>query len=176
MTRPQHFEGHRIPTRASARDSELGELRDDSLALGGRTHLLIHVEDPAVDADVESPPRRKRPVLVHDAVSRRDRSSRVAQKRIVDTKRLRERPVGFWRVYADCKIRDVEGLDFVAALTERLAGGRSSSGKGLCEPGENHGLLAFKVGQAIGPAVRTRQIEWRCRIARLDVCRRKEAH
>jgi len=101
--------------------------------LRGRTHLFIHVQDPAVEADVKGPSRREWPIFVDDAIRGRDRSRRIAEKRIIDPERLREGLVRLWRIDADGKVGDVERSDFVAALTERLAGRGSSSGECFCD-------------------------------------------
>jgi hypothetical protein len=143
----------RPAARTAARDPELCKLRDDPLPLRGRTHLFIHVQDPAVDADIKGPSRREWSVFVHNAVRRRDRSGRVAEKRVVDPERLGEGLVRLRRIDADGKVCDVERPDVVAALTERLAGRGSASGECFGEPCENHSLFAFVVGQAVSPAI-----------------------
>jgi hypothetical protein len=55
-----------------------------------RIYLLVDVQNAAVDADVEGPPRRERLVLVDDAVALRDGARGIAQQRIVDAQRLRK--------------------------------------------------------------------------------------
>ena len=81
-------------------------------------YLLVDVHDSAIKTDEERPPRRKRLILVDDAIGRGHRLGRIAQERIVDAKGLRERLVGFRGVDADRKVRDVEAPDFFATLTE----------------------------------------------------------
>jgi hypothetical protein len=80
--------------------------------------LLVDVEDAAVDADVERPPRREWLILVDDAVGGGGRFRRIAQQRVIDAERLRECPVRLGRIDADGEVCDVEGTDFVATLTE----------------------------------------------------------
>lgn len=84
----------------------------------GRVHLLVDVQDAAVEADIEGPPRREGLILVDDTVGAGDGFGRVAQQRIVDAKRLREGLVGFGRVDTDRKVRDIEAPDLIATLTE----------------------------------------------------------
>jgi hypothetical protein len=50
----------------------------------GGTHLLVDVENPAVETDVERPPRRERLILVDNAIRRGDLPRGIAQERIVD--------------------------------------------------------------------------------------------
>lgn len=83
-----------------------------------RVHLLVDVQDPAVEADVKRPPRREWLIIVHNSVGAGDRFGGVAQQRIVDTKRLRECLVGFRRIDANRKMSDVEAPDLIATLTE----------------------------------------------------------
>lgn len=84
----------------------------------GRVHLLVDVEDAAVEADVKGPPRREGLIVVDDPVGSRDGFGRVAQQRIVDAKRLRKGLVGFGRVDTNREVRDIEAPDFIATLTE----------------------------------------------------------
>jgi hypothetical protein len=86
--------------------------------VGRRAHQLVNVENPAVGANIERPSGRKRLVRIDHAVGQGDVFIRITQERIVDTKRLRERLVGISVVNADSKVRDVEGPDFIATLTE----------------------------------------------------------
>jgi hypothetical protein len=81
-------------------------------------YLLVDVHDPAIKADEERPPRRKRLIFVHDTIGHRNGLGRITQQRIVDAEGLRKRLVGLRRVDADGKVRDVEAPDFLATLTE----------------------------------------------------------
>jgi hypothetical protein len=82
---------------------------------------------------------------------------------------LGELLVRFRIVDADRVVRDVELADGIAALTERLAFGRSPAGERFREPGEDDGTLALVIGELMGAAIRARQIERRCQIARLQL-------
>jgi hypothetical protein len=84
----------------------------------GRVHLLVDVQDAAVEADVEGPSRREGLIVVDDPVGSRDGFGRVAQQRIVDAKRLRKGLVGLRRINTDRKVCDVEAPDLIATLTE----------------------------------------------------------
>ena len=81
-------------------------------------HLFVDVHDPAIKANEEGPPRRKRLIFVHDAIGHGDGLGRITQERIVDAQGLRKRLVGLRCVDADGKVRDVETPDFLATLTE----------------------------------------------------------
>jgi hypothetical protein len=56
-------------------------------------------------------------------------------------------------VDADGVVRDVELADGVAALTERLALGRSAAGESFREPGQDNGTLAAMVGELMHAAI-----------------------
>jgi hypothetical protein len=86
--------------------------------VGRRAHQLVNVENPAVGANIERPSGRERLVRIDHAVGQGDVFIRITQERIVDTKRLRESLVCISVVNADSKVRDVEGPDFIATLTE----------------------------------------------------------
>ncbi len=90
----------------------------NGLPVGRGTHQFVDVEDAAVGADVEGPSGWKRLVLIDHAIGHRDTFVGIAQERIVDAKRLRERLVRVRRVNADGKVRDFEGANLVATLTE----------------------------------------------------------
>jgi len=104
--------------RSTARHTQLGEFGRDHFPMCGWIYLLVDVQNPAVKADVEGPPRREGLIFVDNAVGSRDAFRRVAQQRIVDAQRLRERLVGFGSVDTDRKVRDVEAPDLIATLTE----------------------------------------------------------
>ena len=84
----------------------------------GRVHLLVDVQDAAVEADVEGPSRREGLIVVDHAVGLRRRPGRVAQDGVVDAKRLGKGPIGFRRVDAGRKVGDVERPNLIATLTE----------------------------------------------------------
>ena len=86
--------------------------------MGGRVHLLVDVQDAAVEADVEGPSRGEGLIVVDDPVGSRHGFGRVAQQRIVDAKRLGKGLVGLRRINTDRKVRDVEAPDLIATLTE----------------------------------------------------------
>ena len=102
----------------SPRHAKLGEFGSDVLAVNGRTHLLVDVQDPAVRADVERPPGCKRLIFVDNAVRRGNGSRGIAQQRIIGAERLCKRFVGLRGIDARRKIGDVELSNRVATLTE----------------------------------------------------------
>lgn len=108
--------------------------------------LLVDMENPSIEANVKRPSRSERLILVDDAVSGRDLFGGVAQQGIVYCERLRERLIRLRWIYADREVRHVELPNRIAALTERLAFRRSSSGERLGKPGEHDDLLAFVIG------------------------------
>jgi hypothetical protein len=103
---------------APAGDTELGEFGRDVLAVSGRTHALVDIEDAAIDADVERPARRERLIGVDHSVGSRDAACRIAQERIIDAQRLCELFVRFRRIDAGGEICDVERPNLLATLTE----------------------------------------------------------
>ena len=115
----------------------------------------------AVGADVERPPLGVRRSGVTHAVGRRhlscpDRSGSDSRAPSICAN-LR---VVLGVVDAGREVGHVVRPDQVAALTERLALGRSATGERLGEPGQHHRLLAREVGQACAscrpiPAART---------------------
>jgi hypothetical protein len=123
-------------------DAQLAELLRDVGAGGGGADGLVDEEDLAVGPDVESPAVRDGPGGVDDAVRRGGCLGRIREDRIVGAQRLGELLVRLGVVDAGGEVVDVELPDVVAALTERLALGRSTAGKGFREPGEDHRLAA----------------------------------
>ena len=98
--------------------TQFGELGGDILPVRGGAHLLVDVENPAIHADVKRPARRERLVLVDDPVRGCHLTCGIAEKRVIDSQRLRERLVRLRRVDTDGEMRDVELTNGVATLTE----------------------------------------------------------
>ena len=84
----------------------------------GWIDLFVDVQYAAVQADEKCPARGKRLIFIDHSISGGDRFRGIAQQRIVDGKRLRERLVGFLIVDADRKMGDVEPAYLLATLTE----------------------------------------------------------
>ena len=98
--------------------AQFGELRHDHLAMRRRADLLVDVQNASVETDKKRPARREGLIVVNHAVRGGDRTGRIAQQGVVDAERPRERLVGFGRVDADRKMRDVEAPNLIATLTE----------------------------------------------------------
>lgn len=81
-------------------------------------HLLVNVHYSAIKANEERPPRRKRLILVNNAIRQCHGLSWITQQRVVDAERLRKRLIRLWCIDADRKVRDVEAPDVLATLTE----------------------------------------------------------
>jgi len=72
-------------------------------------------------------------------------------------------------VDAGCEELDVEGPNGIAALTERLAFGRSRTAVGFAEPRQHDRLLSLVVLEAVGAAIGALQREQWGRLARREV-------
>lgn len=81
-------------------------------------HLLIDMQNSSIEADEKRPPRGERLVFIDDTVGGGDGFGRIAQQRVVDAQRLRERLVRFRAVDARRKVGDVETANLLATLTE----------------------------------------------------------
>jgi hypothetical protein len=142
-------------------DLQFLEPLHDVLARSLGADLVVDVEDLAVGPDVEGPARRERVLGVDDAVGGGDFLLGIAQDRVIGLDMLGELLVRLGIVDAGGEIRDVrKGPDVFAALTERSAFGRSTTGEGFGEPGEDD-RLALVVGQTVHLAVRSLQRERR---------------
>jgi hypothetical protein len=102
---------------------------------------------------------------VHDAVGPGNRLLGIAEDGVVRLDVLCELLVRLGVVDAGGEVDDVvEGPDVVAALTERSAFGRSTTGERFREPGEDD-RLALVVGQTMRLAVGSRERERRRNVA-----------
>ena len=141
------------------------ELHDDILAGRFRTDLGIHVQDLAVGADVERPACGELMLGINHAVSGSYLFFGVAEDGIVRLDMLGELLVRLGIVDAGGEVDDVgEGPDVFAALTERLALGRSATGERFGEPGDDD-RLALVVGQTMRLAVGSLEREGRRDVA-----------
>ena len=80
--------------------------------------MLVDIEDLPVGSDVERPARRERLIDINHAVGFGDLFRGVAQERIVQAQRLRERLGRLRGIDTDREVGRVEGSDFRATLTE----------------------------------------------------------
>ena len=147
------------------RDLQFLQPRSNVRSGGLGLHLAIDIEDLPVRPDVEGPTageahRRQ------NAVRRGDLLVRVAQDRIVGVERLGELRVGLEIVDADREIRGVELPQRRAALTERLALGRSTTGEGFWKPRQYY-PMALELRQCVRLAIAAGEGELRSLIADL---------
>ena len=137
-------------------DAQFFQHRGDVRAVGTGLDLLVDGQNFSVFADVERPAERQLSFVGHHAVGSGRNFQRIAQNGIVQFKRFGERLVAlgpFDLVATGGEIGDVELANLFAARTERLALGRSATGKGLGIPGDDHRLTALEVGQLVGFSV-----------------------
>ncbi len=80
--------------------------------------MLVDIGDPAVDADIERPPRRKWLIAVHYTVCGGDGPRGVTQNRIIHSERLRKLLIRLGSVHTDCEVGDIEVSDLVPTRTE----------------------------------------------------------
>lgn len=129
--------------------------------MGACFHRSLDVEDLPIFPNVERGPGRILFASAEQPVGHGRDAFGIAQNGVVEFQRLGKFRVRFDIVTAGCEISDVVFPNFFATLTERLAFGRSSTGKGLGIPRHDHGLLAFVVGEFVGLAVTSRHGEVR---------------
>jgi hypothetical protein len=141
------------------------ELLDDILAGSLGADLVVDVQDPAVRPDVEGPARREGMLGIDYAVGGCDFLFGIGEDGIVGFDVLGELLVRLGIIDAGGEIDDVgEGPDVVAALTERPALGRSTTGERFREPGDDD-RLALVVGQTMRLAVGSLERERRRNVA-----------
>src|SRR5258708_2872681 len=138
---------HTLWLLLGGRHVELFQVRDQVLTGVSRAHLPVDVEDLAVRSDVERPAIGhfadvELAVIGQHTVLPRGFLRRVGEDREVGLLLLRERGVVRQGVDADHEIRDVERANQLAALTERLAFGGSTTGERLGEPCQHDGFAA----------------------------------
>ena len=110
--------GGRRLFHAAATDAKLRKFRRHDFPLRNGIDLLVNVENPTVQSDIERPPGRERLVFIDDAIGFRDGFRRVTEQRVIDAEGLRKLPVDVRCINADRKIRSVELPNRVATLTE----------------------------------------------------------
>ena len=140
------------------RDIQLTKLRDHVGTRRRRLHGVVDVEDLSVGCDVERPSPREARRPEH-AVLGGDFFRDVAEDWVVRFVHLGELLVVLGCVDANHVVRDVVLPNQIAALTERLAFGRSTTGERLREPREHDCLLAARLRQRVSLAVRSRRRE-----------------
>ena len=150
-------------------DAEFFQLGCDIRAMGGWFHGRIDIEDLAIFPDVDGGPTGHLAISLGNTIRLRDGSIGVAQDRVIELERLGKFRVCLDVVTARCEMSDIKFPNLTATLTERLAFGRSATGKGFRIPGHYHGLLALEIGECIGFAIASFQGEIRGIVANRKV-------
>ena len=116
-------------------------------------YFLVDMQNLPVLANVESPACGEFAFLVEDAVSLGGFEGRIAQDWVIELEGLGEFLISFRGIDTGGEMGDVELADVLAALTERLALGRSTAGKSLRKPRQHDRLFALEVGEFMRLAV-----------------------
>jgi len=124
-----------------------------------RFYILVDVEDFAVCADIESVPRGVGAQRFQNAIRLGHILARIAENGIVELQGFGEFPVGLGIVDAGGVQGDLETLDLIAALTERLAFLGSAPCEGFREPGDDDRPFAEVVRQAVHRPIRAGESE-----------------
>src|SRR2546428_3169603 len=132
-----------------------------------RTHPPIDVENAAVLANVKRPARRKSRGAEH-AVCTRNRPPWIAQDGIVDAERCGERAIGLRRVNARAEIFCLESAQRAAARSDRFAFFRARARERLRKPCDDDRVAVAEIAEPIKTPIRSRQLEIRREIARLQ--------
>lgn len=148
-------------------DAQFFESLCDLCAVGSRFHRCFDVKEFPIFPNVEG--RTTRAFAIGNAIVCSGLAIGITQDRVVEFEFFRKFLVSLFVVAACGKICDIEFPNFFATLTERLAFGRSSPGKGLGIPRHDDGLFAFKIGEFVGFAVASLQREVRCIVANRKV-------
>ena len=136
------------------------------------SHFFVDLQDLAVLADVERPPIWQATGGGHHAIGLGRFLGGIAQDRVIQFQRLGKVDVAlgaFGRITTGREVSDVKFSQLLAVRTERLALGRSATGKRLGVPGDHHGLFASEFRELVCFAVTALQCEIRSRIANLQV-------
>lgn len=132
-------------------------------------HLFVDMKDFTVFTDVKGPSKRNRSPVGDDSIGLGHRFTRIAEDGIIKCQGLGELLVGVRCVATGGKVDGLEILETLAARTERLALGRSASGKGFRKPGDNDRFFSFKVSKLIGFSVAALELEIRRRITYFQI-------
>ena len=135
-------------------------------------HFLVDLHDLAVFADVERPPIWQATGGSYHAVCPGRFLGGIAQDRVIQFQRFGKVDVAlgaFGRITTGREVSDVKFSQILAVRTERLALGRSATGKRLGVPGDHHGLFASVCRKLIRFAVTALQCKIRSGIADLQV-------
>ena len=112
--------------------------------MGLCVHERISGHDPSIRPDdIADPPRKDRFLVLAGAVREADRPRRVAEKREIEVKLLRERGVGLDGVEADAVDIDTDLVELCLEVAEPAALRRSPGGVGLGVEPEGEGASAL---------------------------------
>ncbi len=137
---------------------QLAKFLGDILTMRTDFHLVVNVGDLSLLVDEECCPTGKRPIL-DKSIRLGHFPARITQNRIVKLQFFCESGIGFDVVATRSEVCDVKFAEDFAALTERLALGRSAPGKRFRKPGDHDSLLPFEIGQFVFLAVAADQFE-----------------
>ena len=136
-------------------DAEFFQLCSDIRAVGDRLGFVVNEKNFAVLADVKRPAIGKASFRKH-AVSLGSFFGGIAEDGEIEFQGFRERFVALLtihRVHAGGEISHVKLANVLAALTERLALGRSAAGERFGKPRDHDGLFALEVRQLVSFAI-----------------------
>ena len=159
-------------------DAELLQFGGHVSPGGTSLHLVIDEEDLSVLANVERPARGILPAFRDDAIGSSGGQRWIAQDRVIGVDRFSKRLVPLLAVPGIAtggEVGDVELPDVLAALTERLALGRSATSEWFWEPGDHHRLFAFEIRELVGFAIAAFEREVRRGVTRFDRRGRRRA-
>ncbi len=134
----------------------------------GDVYLLVDVQNLAVFRYVERPAEGESTRLGDDTIGLGSVGLGVAEDGVIRSQRFGEAGVVLVLVTACRKVGDVELLQGLAALTERLALGRSAPGERFGKPRNHHHLLIFEILQAVRLAIAPFECEVGRRVANLQ--------
>ena len=115
--------------------------------------VLFNVLDDAIFPNEDGPASRIGSVCIHDSVSFGHFLAGITEYGIIEFQAFCELGVFFDRITARCKNGNVVFPKCFAALTERLAFGRSARGGCFRIPRDDDGLFVLEFGQFVRFAV-----------------------
>ena len=130
-----------------------------------REHVTVDLEDPTVFADVKRPARGK-PARAEHPIPARHGAGDIAENRIVDSHRRRERVVGVRPIDAGAEHAGPVSAQVRSTRAEGPTFHCAPAGERLRKPGDHHRFTPAAVAQPVRAAVAGRQLEIRRQVAR----------